>query len=602
MANWANPQLTSTYTNFVAEVKDRDVDLALQFDGTSSSSIPTGAIRWDSTANRWKKWNGSSWAELTGTYALTGLSTTGAASIGTTLNVAGQTTLATATATTPATADNSTNIATTAHVKAQGYAPLASPTFTGSVTIPSGASIAGYLTTASAAAAYATLSSPALSGTPTAPTPALGSSSTQIATTAFVAGGFTTSTGGNASGTWGINVTGSSYSSSLLSALGVYAWTASTLPNYYAQGITSSFVQSSDGFPNYGSVVTVKTYNGGGGSLQLFVPYGTNYGGTGLQARFGNYEVSSGNSWTSWKTLLASDNYNSYSPTLTGTGASGTWGINVTGSSASCTGNANTAYGLNVHAGRNNESNKVVRTDSSGYLQTGYINSSSGDENNASNCDRVWGTNGSDSYLRTYRTSYLSVNYANSSGTSGACTGNAATATALSTYGTSGQVLTSQGASVAPTWTTLSGTPAGAVDYFAMSSAPTGYLKANGALISRSTYATLFAAIGTTFGAGDGTTFALPDLRGEFLRGWDDSRGVDSNRAFGSTQADEFKSHTHAVSLFGDGQDSGGAQHVYNLASPDKGAGFAEYPNFINNKGGTETRPRNIALLACIKF
>jgi microcystin-dependent protein len=135
-----------------------------------------------------------------------------------------------------------------------------------------------------------------------------------------------------------------------------------------------------------------------------------------------------------------------------------------------------------------------------------------------------------------------------------------------------------------------------------MSSAPTGYLKANGALISRSTYATLFAAIGTTFGAGDGTTFALPDLRGEFLRGWDDSRGVDSGRGFGSVQADDFKSHTHAISLFGDGQDSGGAQHVYNLASPDKGAGFAEYPNFINNKGGTETRPRNIALLACIKF
>jgi hypothetical protein len=307
MANWANPQLTSTYTNFVAEVKDRDVDLALQFDGTTSSSIPTNAIRWDSTANRWKKWNGSSWAELTGTYALTGLSTTGAATIGTTLNVTGQTTLATATATTPATGDNSTNIATTAHIKAQGYAPLASPTFTGTVTIPSGASIAGYLTTAAAAAAYPTL------------------------------------TGSGASGTWGINVTGSSYSSSLLSALGVYAWNASTLPNSYEQGITSSFVQGSDGFPNYGSVVTVKTYSGGGGSLQLFVPYGPSFGGTGLQARFGNYEVSSGNSWTSWKTLLASDNYTSYSPTLTGTGASGTWGISVTGSSASCTGNAATA-------------------------------------------------------------------------------------------------------------------------------------------------------------------------------------------------------------------------------------------------------------------
>ena len=82
-ANWSNPTLTSTYTNFVAEVKNRDEDLALQFDGTTSTNIPTNAIRWDSAANRWKKWNGSSWVELTGTYALTALTTTGSVGIGT---------------------------------------------------------------------------------------------------------------------------------------------------------------------------------------------------------------------------------------------------------------------------------------------------------------------------------------------------------------------------------------------------------------------------------------------------------------------------------------------------------------------------------------
>lgn len=81
MANWSNPLLTSTYVNFVTEVKDRDVDLALQFDGTTSSNIPTGTIRWNSSINRWQKWNGSIWGELTGTYALTGLSTTGNATI-----------------------------------------------------------------------------------------------------------------------------------------------------------------------------------------------------------------------------------------------------------------------------------------------------------------------------------------------------------------------------------------------------------------------------------------------------------------------------------------------------------------------------------------
>lgn len=85
MANWSNPLLTSTYTNFLTEVKDRDTDLALQFDGTTSTNIPTNAIRWNSSVNRWQKWNGSSWGELTSTYALTGLTTTGNATIGGTL-------------------------------------------------------------------------------------------------------------------------------------------------------------------------------------------------------------------------------------------------------------------------------------------------------------------------------------------------------------------------------------------------------------------------------------------------------------------------------------------------------------------------------------
>lgn len=131
MANWSNPQLTSTYTNFVTEVKDRDVDLALQFDGTTSTNIPTNTIRWNSSINRWQKWSGSAWGELTSTYALNALS------------VSGTTSLATATATTVATADNSTNIATTAWVRAQGYS-----TATGSFLPLSGGTITGNLTVA----------------------------------------------------------------------------------------------------------------------------------------------------------------------------------------------------------------------------------------------------------------------------------------------------------------------------------------------------------------------------------------------------------------------------------------------------------------------
>ena len=115
--------------------------------------------------------------------------------------------------------------------------------------------------------------------------------------------------------------------------------------------------------------------------------------------------------------------------TLTGTvtgsgnltlgGTIGTLNQNTTGSSASCTGtaaNATTAGGLVIATGRNNVANQIVRTDGSGYLQTGYINSSNGNENNNANADRVWGTNGSDDYLRTYRTSALSVSYAATAG------------------------------------------------------------------------------------------------------------------------------------------------------------------------------------------
>lgn len=89
-----------------------------------------------------------------------------------------------------------------------------------------------------------------------------------------------------------------------------------------------------------------------------------------------------------------------------------TFSSSISGTAA----NASALSNLVIHTGRNNEVNKIVRTDGSGYLQAGYINSSSGDENNVSNPDRVWGTNGVDSYLRTYRTSSLSVSYAASAG------------------------------------------------------------------------------------------------------------------------------------------------------------------------------------------
>lgn len=87
--------------------------------------------------------------------------------------------------------------------------------------------------------------------------------------------------------------------------------------------------------------------------------------------------------------------------------------------------------------------------------------------------------------------------------------------------------------------TDSAGIAVGTVISHATSASPAGYLKCNGAAVSRTAYADLFTSIGTAFGAGDGTTtFNVPDLRGEFIRGFDDGAGVDSGRAFATNQAE----------------------------------------------------------------
>jgi len=138
--------------------------------------------------------------------------------------------------------------------------------------------------------------------------------------------------------------------------------------------------------------------------------------------------------------------------------------------------------------------------------------------------------------------------------------------------------------------------PTGSIATIASVSTPTGYLDCDGAAVNRTTYADLFAEIGTVFGVGNGTTtFNLPDLRGEFIRGWDDSRGVDTGRVFGSSQADAFESHTHTISA---GNDVGtGTQRVESANNNSE-----DFALTSSATGDTETRPRNIALLYCIKY
>lgn len=155
--------------------------------------------------------------------------------------------------------------------------------------------------------------------------------------------------------------------------------------------------------------------------------------------------------------------------------------------------------------------------------------------------------------------------------------------------------------------------PAGEVSAFARNTAPDGWLVCDGAAVSRTTYARLFAAIGTRFGAGNGsTTFQLPDLRGEFVRGWDAGRGVDVSRGFGSSQGDTNKAHGHAVT--DPGHSHGGVPR--NIPDVDRGTSGAPSLFSIDNtsqtqisgtgisvgsSGGNESRPRNVALLYCIR-
>lgn len=130
----------------------------------------------------------------------------------------------------------------------------------------------------------------------------------------------------------------------------------------------------------------------------------------------------------------------------------------------------------------------------------------------------------------------------------------------------------------------------GAVVPFAMSSPPSGWLECNGAAISRTVYADLFAAIGTAWGVGDGTTtFNLPDYRGKFFRGWDNGAGIDGGRVFGDTQGDAIANHSHNVSprAVGSSQQVNVAQGVAGIANP---------------KISGETRPVNETALVCVKY
>lgn len=147
----------------------------------------------------------------------------------------------------------------------------------------------------------------------------------------------------------------------------------------------------------------------------------------------------------------------------------------------------------------------------------------------------------------------------------------------------------------------VSDVPPGLVAYYAMANPPPGWIRANGAAVSRTSYAQLFSVIGTFYGLGDGSsTFNLPDLRGIFLRGVDDGRNMDPGRFQGSLQYGEVGPHGHLIKMVnlpvpGSLSYQNGPQDV-----TFRGEYTSLQPTQTND--GFETRPVNVALLACIKY
>lgn len=159
------------------------------------------------------------------------------------------------------------------------------------------------------------------------------------------------------------------------------------------------------------------------------------------------------------------------------------------------------------------------------------------------------------------------------------------------------------------------GIPVGTVMYYASSTSPIGWLKCDGSLVSKNAFPQLFAKIGYTYG-GSGNDFRLPDLRGEFLRGWDDTRGVDPSRQFGSWQKGTLVSGYDDNDAGGDvgflpnGNFNYGSDYMNNsILSSVYGVSRilwqpgsrVQYPLDYHNSWLSITRPRNVAMLACIK-
>jgi microcystin-dependent protein len=161
----------------------------------------------------------------------------------------------------------------------------------------------------------------------------------------------------------------------------------------------------------------------------------------------------------------------------------------------------------------------------------------------------------------------------------------------------------------------------GQISYFAFNflasdpDPPPRYLICDGLAVSRTTYSNLFNVIGITFGPGNGTsTFNIPDLRGMFIRGYDPTGNVDGGRTFGTTQQDTiqnitgraqgmyYSNYPYAAGAMAGSNSNVGSNQTVGTGNSNGQGGSVEFDASRVVRTSTETRPKNVALLACIRF
>ncbi|EPC02477.1 hypothetical protein L861_08945 [Litchfieldella anticariensis FP35 = DSM 16096] len=175
-------------------------------------------------------------------------------------------------------------------------------------------------------------------------------------------------------------------------------------------------------------------------------------------------------------------------------------------------------------------------------------------------------------------------------------------------------------------WMEWHGVLPGTVIEWRSETLPEGYIENDGAVVGRTDYRRIFAVYGTTHGAGDGaTTFNLPDDRGEFKRGWDHGRGIDTDRvAFADHQWHAVERHVHSLptGMSNTGTGHWGVDDQYwkrttATSSINDGPVLGEYvgtyhddnnngsptgTNWIGGNYSAETRPRNNAVIYLTKI